>query len=214
MKPQLLLFTILMVLLPSCCSQKLAMINQGHLNHLIEIRDDARAEGYLAFRKGGKETFRFRSLLHEKTKPRIVEITLPANRFRSSQADLREVSQPYQPGSQPIYVLRVLQPNDAIPYYSGKKCQNSREWAIGKLSGNPRLFMAPKGRVYTDHSLRTELRMVRRSTGEAVLRNLAYVVTVPCDVVSFPVIVTSFYGMSFCRGLTENLHHSPPSPRQ
>jgi hypothetical protein len=194
MKLQLLLSAILMVLLPSCCSPMLAEANRIYRSDMTEIRDDARAEGYLVTRKGGKETFRFRGLLHEKDAARIVEITVPQNHRINGSADLREVDHPFQPGNKPLHSLRVIQNKEAFNFHF-RKSVDSRQWIIGKRDDGPRLFMAPKGEEFANHLLHMDLKMVHRSKSVAALRNLGYVGTVPCDVVTFPLLFGFFSGL-------------------
>ena len=181
-----------MLLLSSCCTTKLAEANKNYMNNLTEIRDDSKAEGYLVSTKGGTETFRFRNVLHEeKDSPRTVEISVPEDRTKNRSAEMREVDAPYEPKNKTRYSLRVVQQKET--YQQGSQFSlNSRELIIGKDVSNPRLFLGPQGRHYTNHLLKTDLRKVHRSDVVAGLRCLGYAGTSSADALIAPVYFSWF----------------------
>jgi hypothetical protein len=194
MRMSMLLSSLWLVVLPSCCSMKLTQANQEYWNDETEISDDSKAEGYLASSGLKEDTFRFRKLLHEKGKARIVEITIQKNRQKSGIARIKEVSLPFDPGNRELYSIRVIQKKEAFNFHF-RESMGSREWIIGKQGKNPRLFMAEKGKEYANHMLFPEFERSHRNGFLPAVRNLGYVATVPCDLITLPPLFFWYTGM-------------------
>lgn len=185
-----LIFVLVSAAVLSSCSLRLKEANKAYLDDSTEVRDDARAEGYLVSTRKGTELWRFRGLLHERGEPRIVEIKVPENRARNAQAWMTEVDAEFAPDARPVVPLRVETDEHVIFRLGYNERNPGREWVLGKnRPSNLRLLIGREGHRNTNHFLHTDLRKVRRNDGVATMRNLGYMATVPVDVVIVPVVI-------------------------
>lgn len=169
----------------SSCSYKLEDSNRRYMSDFTEMRAGAVGEGYLIARRGNVKTFRFRNLLHEEDSPRIVEITAPVDRRKSSRARMQEVEASFEPGYRTRYSLRILDAKEGFPPNRGI-ANSSSELIVGISSSHPRLCIGHKGEPYANHLLHTHLHKVRRNQAVASIRNLGYAATAPADLIIIP----------------------------